>query len=1103
MMAQFRQATLFTLLPEGYRLGELLRFGAIATLGLTSERISQHLAHLGAHLWQLSPLSESGRFIETAMPTLKTVRLDITPHRETVGWEDPLPLTMAVVLWSETERHVVGYLPALGVEVVARHEEELLARASAYARMLLNRKGVSRDLRLWAGLARRSRMDIDQTVLEFETLSAVRIARRKEEQSEEKPRSELKRAATDLRKTKLEPAFEIDPLLQRMAEALAATPVRPLLLVGPSGVGKTAAVHELVRQRKRFDMEQRRFWQTDASRLVAGMTGFGMWQERCTGIVREARRTEAILFLGNLVELMQVGRHIGNEQGIAGFLKPYLVRGEFRAVAECTAQQRHLIEAEDPHLLSLFEEIDVREPDKPRRLRILRAVATKRRREGAATIDRDALSRLDALHERFATYSASPGRPLRFLTNLLRASRHRETVTDGDVTRAFAQETGLPLFMIDDAAPLNPDATRDWFSRRVIGQPEAVRRIVDTLVVVKANLSRPARPITSLLFIGPTGVGKTQMAKSLAEYLFGDADRLTRFDMTEYGDPASVTRLTRADAGGEGLLTARVREQPFGVLLFDEFEKAHPSFFDLLLQVLGEGRLTDGAGRLADFTNSVIIMTSNLGAQAFQAERFGFTTTRQPPDQSQHFIEAVRDFLRPEFFNRIDRTVPFSPLDRTVMRSIALREIERVKQRDGLALRNVSLSLDDQVIDHLVETGFDAKLGARPLQRAIERQLLAPLADGINGHGREIALDARAKLDGGRLSVTVQAATVAGAAQSNAITASPLAGQLRNITDLRRRSQRLAGCTALMELRNEAVRLRRLLRAGKKPKQEDWSDPAVRMLPRIGQLIERVESAIALLAALEDDLAARLYGGDTAPMDDAVAEAERAWNRTLLDVYCRRFASPDELLLGIYGRQPSLMVTLIECYRVTCRQHGAALEAAPLYTWTAGESAKPQEGGAMRMFADFMETQPVTEFLHGRRYLWRGELRELKQPLAGLSHAGAMGMLLRARGPHIAALLAGEGGAHRFRSRSETHCVLVDVSFGPLPKYRPPASIELSFSDVVEPITTRRSYDQRSSTLDDKALDRRTGWSIEHSVYGLPRLITEARDKRLSDMLDE
>ena len=199
-------------------------------------------------------------------------------------------------------------------------------------------------------------------------------------------------------------------------------------------------------------------------------------------------------------------------------------------------------------------------------------------------------------------------------------------ITVADVTAAFAKETGLPSFLLDDEVSFDVDRTTKWFEERVIGQSAAVKLIVELLATTKAGLTRPRRPIASLLFTGPTGTGKTEMAKSLARFFFGDERRMARFDMSEYADASAVTRLVGGLTGGEGTLTARIREQPFSVLLFDEFEKADSSFFDLLLQMLGDGRLTDGRGRLADFTNSIVVMTSNLGAQLFRRPRAGFET---------------------------------------------------------------------------------------------------------------------------------------------------------------------------------------------------------------------------------------------------------------------------------------------------------------------------------------------------------------------------------------------------------------------------------------------------------------------------------------------
>ncbi len=291
--------------------------------------------------------------------------------------------------------------------------------------------------------------------------------------------------------------------------------------------------------------------------------------------------------------------------------------------------------------------------------------------------------------------------------------------------------------------------------------------MVDLLATVKASLTRPNRPIASLLFIGPTGVGKTEMAKALAEYFFSDRARLTRFDMSEFAGPAAVERLIGTSHGNEGLLTAKVREQPFSVILFDEFEKVHPAFLDLLLQVLGEGRLTDAAGRLADFSNTIVIMTSNLGTASFGRGNFGLNRTTGPsgptgqPDAERHFTDEVRDFVRPELFNRIDRIVPFLPLERDVIEQIARREIELVAQRDGVKLRGMTLRLSAEVLTHLAKSGYDIRYGARPLKRAVERELLAPLADAVNAYSPDLPLEADATAENGAIRITVRAQRIA------------------------------------------------------------------------------------------------------------------------------------------------------------------------------------------------------------------------------------------------------------------------------------------------------------------------------------------------------
>lgn len=347
--------------------------------------------------------------------------------------------------------------------------------------------------------------------------------------------SELEKVATDLTEQNLPQAYEVDELVTQLGRALTGRQPRSLLLVGKSGVGKSAVFYELVRRRSQFRLSRTPFFATSGSRLVAGMSGFGMWQQRCGKIWREAAKRRAILHFGNLLELLEVGKSTANQQGIAAFFRPYISRGELLCVAECTPEQLPVIEARAANLLEAFRQINVEEPSAERGSAILFSYAAAQRQQGVAPIDLEALEMLDRLHRRYATYSAYPGRPLRFLKNLLQdgAKENLEksvaaAVTAAAVTARFAAETGLPRWLLDDEAPLDLAATERWFAERVIGQAEAVELVVNLLATVKARLTRAGKPIASLMFIGPTGVGKTEMAKALAKFLFRDRNPVCR-----------------------------------------------------------------------------------------------------------------------------------------------------------------------------------------------------------------------------------------------------------------------------------------------------------------------------------------------------------------------------------------------------------------------------------------------------------------------------------------------------------------------------------------------------------------------------------------------
>lgn len=291
----------------------------------------------------------------------------------------------------------------------------------------------------------------------------------------------------------------------------------------------------------------------------------------------------------------------------------------------------------------------------------------------------------------------------------------------------LARRTGMPIALLDARVPLRAESLERELSSQIMGQPESVTAVAELVLRIKAGLNDPSRPWGVLLFTGPTGTGKTEMAKCLAEYLYGGSVRLLRFDMSEYSDPGAPARLIGDRFRPEGALTSAVRVQPFAVVLLDEVEKADPSVLALMLQLFDDGRLTDATGTVVDFTHVVVIMTSNLGATSSASVGFGADGVTSAHDVAA----AVREFFPPELFNRIDRVVPFSPLDREAATAIARRELLGVVSRRGLIERNVFVRFTDAVVDTVVAKAFDPRYGARSLKRWLEDHVGSWLADKI------------------------------------------------------------------------------------------------------------------------------------------------------------------------------------------------------------------------------------------------------------------------------------------------------------------------------------------------------------------------------------
>ena len=297
----------------------------------------------------------------------------------------------------------------------------------------------------------------------------------------------------------------------------------------------------------------------------------------------------------------------------------------------------------------------------------------------------------------------------------------RTSVGAEEIAEVVSRATGIPVAKMMEGERQKLLHMADALSKRVIGQPEAVRRVTETILRSRAGLSDPNRPYGSFLFLGPTGVGKTELTKALAEFLFDSDDAMIRIDMSEFMEKHSVARLIGAPPGyvgyeEGGYLTEAVRRKPYSVILLDEVEKAHPDVFNVLLQVLDDGRMTDGQGRTVDFKNTVIVMTSNLGSQEIQAMQ------GEPHDKVKDAVmQEVKQHFRPEFINRIDEIVVFNALDTKAIRAIAKIQIDKLAKR--VAAQDVVLDVTDAALDEIAKVGFDPLYGARPLKRAVQEHI--------------------------------------------------------------------------------------------------------------------------------------------------------------------------------------------------------------------------------------------------------------------------------------------------------------------------------------------------------------------------------------------
>lgn len=539
----------------------------------------------------------------------------------------------------------------------------------------------------------------------------------------------------------------------RHLERAFARPPRlraPLVLVGPSGAGKTAIIHEFWYRRLsrgKRSTGKGNLWLINPQRLISGMAFVGQWEERFLAIVRAIHRGGHVLLVDDLLGLFQAGRSSCSDLTVGHLLKVELQENPLSFIAEATPESWRKLRETDRAFGDLFQVVPVREPEDAETMKILIRVVQDLESAGPVRFGPEVLPRVIELQRRFVRTRAFPGKAVEMLQHLA-FSGSADPVGIEAVRRQFQERTGINTAFLDSGELMPRSVADSFFRERIAGQKAALEAMVDVVTLTRARLQPPDKPLGSLLFLGPTGIGKTECAKALAEFLFGSSDRMLRLDMNEFVGYDSVGRLVGTPAHPQGLLTSAIRRNPYTIVLLDEIEKAHMDVFDLLLQVLGDGRLTDAAGRTADFCNAVVIMTSNLGARHSRVP-LGFAP--QGTDASNSYVEAAEAFFRPEFFNRLDRVIAFHELNESHLEGLVRRLVARALDRYGIRERRLVLDVAPHVYRLLVERGFEPDAGARALRRAVERHLMQPMAEELSSLPPDSLVSLHLQVEGGKI----------------------------------------------------------------------------------------------------------------------------------------------------------------------------------------------------------------------------------------------------------------------------------------------------------------------------------------------------------------
>ena len=534
----------------------------------------------------------------------------------------------------------------------------------------------------------------------------------------------------------------IDPLIGRQAEMervlqiLCRRRKNNPLLVGEAGVGKTALAEGLAYLIEQGEvpevLAQATVFALDMGALLAGAKYRGDFEARLKAVLKElAAVSDAVLFVDEIHTIIGAGSAQGSTMDAGNLLKPALAKGQLRCIGATTYEEYRTIFSKDHALSRRFQKIDIAEPSVAETVQILQGLRPMFEQHHGVQYGDDAFQAAAELSAKYINERFLPDKAIDIIDEAGAAQRIKQPaqrlahIDKGEIERIIAKVARIPETTVshDDKQALK--TLSDTLKRQIFGQDAAIDVLVSAVKMARSGLGQPDKPMGCFLFSGPTGVGKTEVAKQLAHAL---GISLQRFDMSEYMEPHAVARLIGAPPGyvgyeQGGLLTEAVNKHPHCVLLLDEIEKAHRDIYNVLLQVMDAGRLTDNTGRSADFRNTIIIMTTNAGAEALSRPTFGFTSQRERGDE----MADIKKQFTPEFRNRLDAVVPFAPLSGDMVDKVVDKFLAQLAAQ--LAEKKVQAAFGDALRRHLAQKGFDPQMGARPLHRVIQEVVRKPLAD--------------------------------------------------------------------------------------------------------------------------------------------------------------------------------------------------------------------------------------------------------------------------------------------------------------------------------------------------------------------------------------